>query len=407
MKKGFYKMNTWEQRLNESIAQESLTNSKAPKMGILGVTPTIIKRSSGAMFEDIYGKTYIDYTSGLGANLFGYGNERIAKALEKHLREGFSNSLATVHEIECAELLKELFPFVERFKFRKTGGDACVSALKFARNYTGRTRILSQDYHGDSDHFVSLTPPHSGITDDFDIWKLEDDLIDNKVAAIIIEPVQIDNSDKRIEWLKELRSKCNRLGILLIYDEVITGFRYRKHSVSMDTGIKPDIIILAKAMANGLPLSAIGFKNKEICEDFTVFCSSTFAGETLSLISCKEVCKMLLDGSSDINVLWNSGNSFFEGFNQLSKGIVNIKHYCSRGSVEGYPENKALVMQEMAKSGLFMGQSPMYNFAHIPYNFVVLNSLQSIFEKIRLGAVKLEGPLPESPFSQNVRNEKN
>ncbi len=127
----------WWHRAQKSVAQGALTNSKHPKMLIQGAYPTHVSHGIGSYLYDTDGKKYLDYICGLGVNLFGYGNDKINKELMKHIYGGFSHSLPTKHEVEAAEALKEIFCFVDRWKFLKTGSDACSAAIKIARNRWG------------------------------------------------------------------------------------------------------------------------------------------------------------------------------------------------------------------------------------------------------------------------------
>ncbi len=247
-------------RAQNCIAQNYLTNSKRPESLIKGVFPTHVSGGRGCYLFDTKGKKYLDFIAGLGTNLLGYAHTKVNAAIASQMEKGASHSLASTIELDAAEKLKELFPFVDCVKWLKTGSDACSAAVRIARAYTGRDLILSEGYHGWSDAFVSLTPPALGVPMPTPMGLLKDFELDRNVAAVIVEPIVTDMSETRIEWLRRLRAECTKHGVLLIFDEIITGFRFPGYSVAQHFGITPDLICLGKAIANGMPLAAVGGK---------------------------------------------------------------------------------------------------------------------------------------------------
>lgn len=401
-------MNTeiWR-RAQASVAQGALTNSKHPESLMFGLYPTHIRHGHGCYLYDEKDEQYTDFICGLGANFLGYGNDQISQEIQRALYGGFSHSLPTWHEVEAAESLKQIFPFVQRWKFLKTGGEATLAAVKFARavNPKEEKLCLSDGYHGWGDMYVSLTPPALGVPTQNGIEKLNHDLTDDQIkraSCVIVEPVITDDSRARVDWLRKLRDQCTRFNTLLIFDEVITGFRYKKFSVANAMGITPDLIVIGKAMANGLPLAAVGGRS-EIMDEAKCFVSSTYAGEVLSLVSCKKVVELLLkDNRFDLNHLWNMGEHFKNEFNRLSEN-VKINGYATRGVFDGTPEDIALFFQEMGKARILFCKSWFYNFPLIKQQDSVLDCVGVVAEKIRRGSVKLNYPIPRTPFSMEVR----
>lgn len=396
---------TLRQRQLNIIAQGALTNSKRPSCFVDGVYPTHLESSKGCFVWDDKGKRYIDFICGLGTNLLGGANEWVNQAIQKQLEKGISFSLSTELEVKLAEKLSIIFPFTEKYKFLKTGSEACSAAIKIARAKTGRDLILSSDYHGWSDDFVYLTPPALGVPKaerHASILSLNDhrDAL-NHAAAVIIEPVNLDWSPERIEWLKKLKADCAYYGALLIFDEIITGFRFPGFSASKFTGVSPDLICLGKAIANGMPLAAVGGK-KEVMECGEYFVSSTYAGETLSLAASLEVIHQLTQ-KLDLKYLWDKGEEFRRRFNAFYPEKLKIDGYGTRGVFSGDLQTKALFWQEAVKSGILFGSSWFFNFAHIDQMETVLSSCQDILVRIKTGSVELEGKLPESPFAQRMR----
>lgn len=399
---------SWDKRERECIAQGALTNSKRPSCLVRGVYPTHLKRGLGCHVWDMQGKQYVDFIGGLGCNILGYANQEVNAAVMERLNLGTTLSLATYLEVECAEKVKEIFPFIDRVRFLKTGTDACNAAIRIARAYTGRQAVYSAGYHGWGDEFVSLSSPAVGVTHTAgaQMHALDPEFRGlSCAAAVIVEPIMTEMSDARLEWLKDLRDKCTEKGALLIFDEVITGFRFPKLSVSNYYGITPDLICLGKAIANGLPLSVVGGK-KEIMECGEYFVSSTFAGETLSLVAAIKTMTLLQTNKYDLSHLWEKGQQFITQFNAIAPESVLIEGYPTRGRLLGELLPKALFMQEACRAGILMGPSWFFNFKHIDVMDAVLNTCRDIMTRIKTGSVRLEGELPVSPFSQKMRESK-
>jgi glutamate-1-semialdehyde aminotransferase len=385
----------------ESIAQGALTNSKRAESFIFKVYPTHLIKGEGCHVWDNNNNKYIDYICGLGTNLIGYGNEKIADMIYNHYRSGSCLSLSSFLEIEYAEKIKGLFPAIERLKILKTGSEACHASLKIARTYTGKSLVLSEGYHGWHEEFNSLIPPAMGCPNSFNIEKFTDisQLENRHVGAFILEPINTDFTDKRIEFLKKITDICKKNKIVLIFDETITGCRFPKLSVAKYLGLDPDLIILGKAIGGGLPLSIVGGK-KEIMESGEYFVSSTFAGDRVAMAASfcflSELIKLGIDG------LWSRGEYFQEKFNSLHPSL-KIEGYPTRGAFKGHEVIKALFFQEAIKAKILFGPSWFYNFHHKDHDDLVLNTIKDIFNMISSGNVKLNGHFPKSPFAQRVR----
>jgi glutamate-1-semialdehyde aminotransferase len=391
-----------QQRQQRLIGQGCLTNSKHPDRFIKGVYPTHCERGMGCFVLGDDQNLYNDFICSLGASLLGHGNEFIIRAVRDQLEKGILYSLPDPLESEVAEMLTEFFPFVEQFKFLKTGTGACNAAVRMARAYTRRSRVLSAGYHGWGDIFTSLTPPASGVYGEFHVEPYRLDKVDETVAAVIVEPVVLDTGTQRRDELERLRSRCTRTGTILIFDEIITALRTPKYSISNWWKIKPDLILLGKAMAGGMPLSAIGGSKDILSGDY--FVSTTFAGECLSLAACKGVLTALTrDSKYKVDSLWHSGSYFLREFNSIDPEVIAIEGYNTRGVLSGTPSAKALFMQEACKAHMLFGPSWFLCFGHNHYFDQVLASCRGIISRIAGGEVKSEGPPPTSPISAKKR----
>ncbi len=390
-----------QNREEASIAHGALTNSKRSSCFVKGVYPSHFEKQQGCYSWDSKGNKYVDFVSGLGSNILGFCHEEVNKAITDQLRKGITFSLATEMEIKTAEKVKECFPWVDKVRFLKTGSEACSAALRIARAKTKFDEVYSDGYHGFHDEFTSLTPPAVGVpfSTKFSIQKGV--YPPAGTAALIVEPILTDSSPKRMEELTVMRKRCDETGTVLIYDEIITGFRYPKFGVSNVANHYPDLVCLGKAIANGMPLSVVAGK-KEIMECADYFVSSTFAGETLSLAAAYKTMS-LLQTKYDLNYLWDKGAQFLFQFNQIWSEGIRIEGYPTRGVFCGDLLTKALFWQESVKAGIFFGPSLFFNFSHIDVMDQVLSSCASIMGRIRTGSVTLEGSLPEAPYSMKAR----
>lgn len=393
----------WQRRSLECIHNGALTNSKRPECFVKGVYPSHITRGEGCYLFDSENKKYIDFICGLGSNLFGYANLQINEAITRQLFKGSLYSLSSTLEVECAEKLKEKLHFVSKLRFLKTGTEACMAALKIARAHTGRSKILSHGYHGWSDPFISLSPPNIGVPLDQNIETLVSlDQINENVAAVILEPIITDHSKSRLEFLIKLNEVCKKNGVLVIYDEIITGMRWKNFTFANDSGIYPDIICLGKAFGGGLPISVVGTKIG-IGEGKEWFVSGTFAGDLLALSAMKK-CISMLESTHRMDDLWASGQSFIDQFNSIAPEVITIEGYPTRGVFKSNNDiNKALFFQEACKAGILFGSSWFYNFKHIEVKEIVLSACKDILQRIKTKHVQLEGQMPVTPFAQKQR----
>ena len=397
----------WNHRASSSILHGALTNSKRPACFIRGVYPTHVSRGNGCFLWDSRGKRYVDYIFGLGSNLYGYANHEINQAIKAQLDKGSIYSLSSTLEVEAAEALKEEVPFIRLLRFLKGGTAACNAAVKIARAVTKRNEILTEGYHGWGDEFVSISPPGHGIPPQSHIKKLIDlEQISESTACVIVEPIITDFSHARIDWLNKLKEKCNKTGALLIFDEVITGFRWPSRTVSQYYGIAPDIICLGKALGGGVDISIVGLNEKTsiVANEIEWFISGTFFGDTLGFAALKKVIE-LQRSKFNINKLWDQGHNFIMRFNDAMNGLVYIEGYSTRGVFKAKDDlTKALFFQEAVKAGLLFGPSFFYNYCHHEQDDFTLSTCKDIAVRIKSGMVNLEGEMPSTPFAQKIRS---
>ena len=287
-------------RLAEAVIPlGSQTFSKSRTQYPVGVSPFFASKGSGSYLWDVDGNKYVDLVASLAAVTLGYGDPEINKAVKRQLKKGVSLSLSSKLETVVAEKIIDLVPSAEMVRFAKNGSDATSAAVRIARYFTGRDHIISIGYHGWHDWYIGSTTRSMGVPSAVQALTLSaryNDLshVENlfqeakgDVAAVILEPM--NSVDPAPGYLESLRNFCSSNNILLIFDEVITGFRFARGGAQELFGVTPDLSCFGKGIANGFPISVIAGR-REIMEGFKeVFFSGTFGGELLSLTAANVV----------------------------------------------------------------------------------------------------------------------
>lgn len=293
--------------------------------------PLYMERANGSRIWDVNGKEYIDYYTCAGAGLFGYNNSRIRKAVEKGIELGALVFCDTVHHVELAELFKEIFPCAERTRLANSGTEATMGAIRVARGYTGRQVVIRMDGHFHGMHEmiwynhnkpypampngeIPVVPDSEGFPEGLDkslvnipfndIEALEGAVKRHKgtVAAVILEPISFNCGCYMPAegYLQEVRKICDREGIVLIFDEVVTGLRFRPGSAQAYFGVTPDLATVAKAVGGGFQTAAVVGK-AEIMENALsnataslgkVGISGTYTGSLVAVMAAIEALKM-------------------------------------------------------------------------------------------------------------------
>jgi glutamate-1-semialdehyde 2,1-aminomutase len=279
-------------------------------------SPLFASHGDGAELFDIDGNAYVDLVSALLPTILGYRDPDVDAAIRRQLASGISLSLATRLEQELAAELVRLIPCAEAVRFGKTGTDVTTAAIRLARAHTGRDRVLiCGGYHGWQDWSVerNLGVPYgvreltTRITfgDIMEATRTLCGLPKQTYAAVIVEP------EGDPEYLQGLRNLCDKTGAVLIFDEVITGFRFDIGGAQKFWGVTPDLATFGKAMANGMPLSAI-VGRKDIMRRMeppdNIFYSGTMFGETLSLAAGLATIRKL-EREHTLAKVWETGAS--------------------------------------------------------------------------------------------------
>jgi glutamate-1-semialdehyde 2,1-aminomutase len=284
-------------RAEKTIPLGTQTFSKSKTQFPHGVSPFYAARAQGSRLWDADGNEYIDFISSLASVTLGYGDPDVTAAVRRQLEDGVIFSLPHEVEIEVAELIVDMVPCADGVRFGKNGSDATAGCIRLARAFTGRDHVAVCGYHGWQDWYIGSTARNRGVpaatralTHRFDYNNLDSlhRLLDDKpggFAAVILEPMTaVEPAPGFLEGVAEM---TRRHGALLVFDEVITGFRFANGGAQEHFGVTPDLASLGKGIANGFPLSAVVGRGDVMKLMEEIFFSFTMGGEALSLAAAK------------------------------------------------------------------------------------------------------------------------
>ncbi len=310
------------ERASRVIPLGTQTFSKSRTQFPHGVSPYYIVGGKGARVVDADGNTYLDFISALNAITLGYADADVDGAVRDQLDEGVLFSLPHPIEIEVAEAIRDMVPCAEMVRFGKNGSDATTAAIRIARAATGRDRVAVCGYHGWHDWYIGATTRNKGVPEvvqglthhfpynDIDALHGLFQQHPGEIAAVIIEPMNlIEPADGYLSGLAEL---VRHEGAVLVFDEVITGFRYSLGGAQELFGVTPDLATFGKGLGNGMPISAVTGRAELMRETEEIFFSTTFAGETLSLAAAIAVIDKMRR-EPVIETLWRTGQRLAEG----------------------------------------------------------------------------------------------
>lgn len=298
-------------------------NSPVRAFRSVGGTPVFMSRAQGAYMYDADGNRYIDYINSWGPMVLGHAHEQVIKAIQEKAIQSTSFGAPTELEIEMAELIVSMAPNADMVRMVSSGTEACMSALRLARGYTGRNKFIKFEgcYHGHADSFLvkagsgvatfniqtvpgvtagvsadTLTAPYNNLGA---VQQLVDEH-KGSVAAIIVEPVAGNMGCIPPEpgFLEGLRKICDKEGIVLIFDEVMTGFRLAAGGAQQRLGVNADLVTYGKVIGGGMPVGAFGGR-KEIMQHIAplgnVYQAGTLSGNPLAMIAGYTTLKILKD----------------------------------------------------------------------------------------------------------------
>lgn len=326
-------------------------NSPVRAYGAIGETPRFIDRADGCYIYDADGNRYIDYIDSWGPMILGHNNEAIRESVIKACEKGLSFGCATEIEVEMAEFICERIPHVDMIRMVNSGTEAVMSAVRAARGFTGRNKIIkfAGCYHGHSDAMLvsagsgvmtSGVPDSAGVpkgcTEDTmtavynnpDSVRTLMEQAPGEVAAVIVEPVGANMGvvPPKEGFLEGLRKLCDEYGALLIFDEVITGFRLAFGGAAEYFGVRPDMVTYGKIIGAGMPVGAYGGR-KEIMEMVSpvgkVYQAGTLSGNPVAMAAGLTQLKYLYGHPEVYTKLSKRGRMLYGGIREIleEKGI--------------------------------------------------------------------------------------
>jgi glutamate-1-semialdehyde 2,1-aminomutase len=371
-------------RAERTIPLGSQTFSKSRTQYPVGISPLYIDRARGCYVWDVDGNKYIDLVSSLASVTIGYGDKGILSAVNSQMKKGVTFSLPGVLEAEVAELICHLVPSAEMVRFGKNGSDATSAAVRLARAYTSRDHVVVCGYHGWQDWYIGSTSRNKGVpaavsdlTHSFaynDLAELKALLENNSnISCVVMEPMNSVYPAKG--FLEGVRELTKIHGVVLIFDETITGFRFAKGGAQELFGVTPDLSTFGKGIANGFPLSAVVGKREIMMEMEEIFFSGTFGGELLSLAAAKTVLTSL-ENFDFTQILADQG----EKLTAKAEDIISAYTFQDALHFTGHPswrflnwknkegfsdiELKTFFLQSMFSEGLLMLSTHNLNLAH-------------------------------------------
>ena len=373
------------ERAEKVIPLGSQTFSKSRLQFPPGASPLFVSHGLGGRVIDVDGNEYVDLVNALLPNILGYCDPDVDYAIRRQLTRGISMSLPTTLEVELAERLVKHIPSAEMVRFGKNGTDATSAAIRLARAATRRERVIAAGYHGWQDWYIGATARRLGVPAAVsalteivpfgDLSAMEKTLQSHpsEYAAIILEPTGAIEPPQN--YLADLKRLAHKHGALLIFDEIITGFRWGLGGAQARYGVTPDMSSFGKAMGNGMPISAVVGRADimKLMED--IFYSGTFGGEALSLAAAIATIEKI-EHEGVVERLWSNGQRLREDV--LAEIVrANVKDVV--GLVGSAPwvlltfkdhakaskdAIKTLLLREMIAAGVLLNASHNICFAH-------------------------------------------
>ena len=378
------------------------TLAKGPGQYVNGVAPKYLYRGRGARVWDPDGNEYLDLSMAIGPVVLGYAHPAVNLAVKRQLDDGITFSLMHPLEVELAERIHDISPCAHAVRFAKTGAEATSAAVRVARAFTGRTKVLCCGYHGWHDWYIGVTDRHAGVPEETreltytfdynDIGSLEAALSDD-VACVILEPVVFQLPANN--FLEQVKAACERAGALLVFDEMWTGFRLALGGAQAHYGVVPDLATFSKAIANGMPLSVLtGRADVMQLLERDVFFFSTFGGEALSLAAALATIREIEEHEVPGH-LAALGRRLRDGYHALANSlgmseITDCVGPACRTLVTFNPEAvapleaKSLVQQELLRWGILWSGTHTLSLAHTDEDIeYILRAYENVLPVLR------------------------
>jgi glutamate-1-semialdehyde aminotransferase/Ser/Thr protein kinase RdoA (MazF antagonist) len=366
------------------IPGKAQTMSKYPEQYVRGASPVALSHGKGCMVWDLDGNKYIDLCLGLGPMILGYGNERINNAVKQQIDKGTIFSLPHSKEVELARVLTKIIPCADMVKFFLNGGDATTAAVRLARGHTGKNHVAKCGYHGWLDWTIATKENRNlgvpaevkALTHNFeynnpDSLKQLFEQYPAQIGVVVMEPANVTMPSNN--FLQKVKNIAHQHGALLVFDEIITGFRFALGGAQEYFGVTPDLACFGKAMANGFPISCVTGRSDVMASFTKVFASTTYGGYAPGIVAALETINIMQKEPVHKHI-WQQGDRFI----QQAQSI--LQQYTIPADIQGlgpHPvlnmrrendqENRELLsvfIQEMALREVLTHSSILIGYSH-------------------------------------------
>ncbi|MEZ4699009.1 MAG: aminotransferase class III-fold pyridoxal phosphate-dependent enzyme [Rhodothermales bacterium] len=367
------------------------TNAKRIDPALADVMPAFIERAEGCRIQDMEGRWYIDYRSALGPIILGYRHPEVDAAVRRQMEKGVLFSMASPLELELAERMTAIVPGLEQVRFMKTGHEANAATIRLARAYTGRDAIATCGYHGHSDWFAcgAGAAPAWCPRDGNGVPALLDRLVTrlaygdvgalealfaaqgDRLAALMLVPYDW-GEHVALDFLRRARALCDRYGTVLVFDQVLTGFRLAIDGAQGYFGVVPDLTSYAKALGNGYPISAYGGRRAIMEKLNDAILTTTYAGETLSLAASCATLDIMRREPVHAR-LWEMGTRLMQGFDAFAMdrgfparayGLPPAPQFRLGDDPDREPARQTQFFRALLERGIFPSRPFLLNAAH-------------------------------------------
>jgi len=363
--------------------------------------PTRMTRAAGCRVWDAAGREYVDYVMALGAVALGYGHPAVSRAADQAIAAGVVGPLPPVLEEELADALAMRIPWLEHVRFLKTGAEAVAAAVRLARVATGRDRVLGCGYHG----WLDWSQGGEGVPaatralyaeipfNDVDGTRRLIREAGDRLAVVVIEPVVV--LEPFAGGLEAVRAETTRVGAVLVFDEIKTAFRVAIRGAAERYGVRPDLMVLGKAIANGFPLAVVGGRADLMAGVGRTWISSTLATESVALAAAQATLEVF--AHEDVcGHLHRMGTRLLHGLHRLHRkhadlvtGVGGIAEMCF---LHFASENVSRdVARGCAARGLLFKRTA-YNFVSLAHDEETIDRTLEILQEV-LGAADGPGKL--------------
>lgn len=380
-------------------------------------SPMFLTHGLGSASWDVDGNEYVDFISALLPNILGYNDPDVNFAIQTQLSKGISFSLSTELEMRLAEKLCSIIPCAQSVRFAKNGTDVTSAAIRIARSYTKRDKVLVCGYHGWQDWYIGTTTRNKGVpkaVSDLstvlpynDLNRLEELLKGEEYAAVIMEPCNITPPQEG--YLAGVKALCEQFQTVLIFDEVITGFRFALGGAQEYFNVTPHLACFGKAMGNGMPISAIVGQKDIMHEVEEIFFSGTFGGEALSIAASLATIEKM-EREPVLKNIWQFGQDLSQELDKILietslQEVIKPGGYAPWRILQFLPAGvysafdvKTFFIQEMIKRGILINSSFNINYAHSDFDkYKCVKALQETLSLI-------QGHIANSTLLQNLQS---